>query len=834
MRGANESIETYGAVDDVTALTYSGGVIGGIELSGVEPALLNPHEKTAITTLLRNVFQRLPIDATFTQLYFHFDSSPICLAQRDHPRADLVSRRRENFLNDQRDLQQSKLYWIVELHSLVNYSDLGRDFITLCLQAVFDKKKREKLRQSLSYREALLIDERELFTQIEKLDDALSSLSLSLSFCSLDNPRLGSAQLYQIQKTLLTFLPEYLNKPQREASSSDWDVSLATGDCEAVEIDGTHYLKVSHQETLYARIASVQSVGMTFTPECAWASDFCPVLEKGNYLFFTRFSAYSKEKKRALIQSEEDSLYRSQTRFTDLMKGEVGSGATLQRIKANPHLNAVLKDLERMESDDDRYGVWNGYVVVFNTDRAVLDRQVKAMTTLLENSDFSLLWETVGLTQAHRSLLLGSKEPVMRPCEINATQAAALSLFFRSHEGFPHFQLGATNEEALYIFESDDGVPFHYTPFIGDKCLVIGIGPTRSGKTFLKQCVANHFLKLGGRYCALDIDAGSEPLAHFFKEDAGLFCLKDASTTKGFNPFCMSLGERDDVFVRHMLALIQGMLSLNDAQELQSLTAVEQSKLEEAIAHTMVQSGKLKSFSAMLGKCPPSLHEKLSKFKRGGIYGNLFDNDEDAIGAIDKPYSVYNTEGVKDSPKLAQLVNTEIFFRSVRLFENAVWRTTPKFFEIDECQYVLSQKGAAEFAIAKARTWFKHGGGMGFWTQSPQHYSQLEEWSTLRSAATTFWFMADPEMDRDEYLLAFPMLKESELDAIQSLIPKQQAFLKQPDVGIAKVVNLFVEPEQYIVATSRPHEASRAQAVFAQEANVDVAIERLKKEFNLC
>ncbi|MFA0464523.1 type IV secretion system protein B4, partial [Vibrio sp. 10N.261.45.F1] len=139
----------------------------------------------------------------------------------------------------------------------------------------------------------------------------------------------------------------------------------------------------------------------------------------------------------------------------------------------------------------------------------------------------------------------------------------------------------------------------------------------------------------------------------------------------------------------------------------------EQAAIEEAITHTMAQQGKLRCFSAMLGKCPPSLHEKLAKFKRGGIYGNLFDNDEDAIGALDKPYSVYNTQGVKDSPSLAQLVNTEIFFRSVRLFEGAQYRTTPKFFEIDECQYVLSQPGAAEFAIAKARTWFKHGGGMG-------------------------------------------------------------------------------------------------------------------------
>lgn len=833
MQAANQSIQTYGAVDESTVLTYRGGALGAIELSGVEPALLNPTEKTAITTLLRNVIQRLPFEVTFSQYYVHYRCPPLSFEHRDNPRAQLVSSRRAQFLNTQRELYQSRLVWVVELHELTDYTDMGREFVTLCLQAVFNKDKRRTLKQALSYREGALFDERALIEQISQLDDVLSSLSLGLSFCSLDNPRLNASQLFHFQQALLTLESCYLNQHARHAPSQDWDARLATGDVAGVHIEGVDYLKLSHQHTVYARIAAVQGVGMTHTPECAWASDARPVSEKGNYLFFTRFAPYSKQQKRAMLKDEEDALFRSQTRFTDLMKGDVGSGAVLQRLQTNPHLNAVLLDLDRMSRDDDKYGSWLSYVVVFDTDRVRLDAQVKTMNALLENSDFSLLWETQGLVHAHRSMLLGANETPIRHCDLNASQAAALSLFFRSHEGFPTFELGNKQEEALYVFESDDGVPFHYTPFIGDKCLVLGTGPTRSGKTFLKQCVANHFVKLGGRYCALDIDAGSEPLAHFFKDDAGLFCLKDASTSKGFNPFSMSVGAGDDVFVRHMLGLIQGMLLLNDSAELQTLTAIEQPKLEEAIIHTMAQTGKLGSFSAMLGKCPPSLHEKLAKFKRGGIYGNLFDNDVDAIGAIDKPYSVYNTEGVKDSPKLAELVNTEIFFRSVRLFENAKHRSVPKFFEIDECQYVLSQKGAAEFAIAKARTWFKHGGGMGFWTQSPKHYSDLEEWSTLRSAATTFWFMADPEMSREEYQHAFPMLKPAELDAIQSLIPKQQAFIKQPDKGIAKVINLFVEPEQYVIATSRPHEAARAQAVFAQEDDVDVAIDRLCEELNL-
>ncbi|RZR34736.1 type IV secretion system protein B4, partial [Vibrio vulnificus] len=177
----------------------------------------------------------------------------------------------------------------------------------------------------------------------------------------------------------------------------------------------------------------------------------------------------------------------------------------------------------------------------------------------------------------------------------------------------------------------------------------IGVGPTRSGKTFLKLCIATHFLKLGGMYCAMDIDEGSEPLARFFKEDSAVFCLKDTQQTKGFNPFSMCQGAQDDGFVRHMKHLIRLMLAMNEAKEYQSLTPNEQTELERAILLTMSKEGKLRSFSSMLGQCSPTVQKKLAMFRRGGLYGNLFDNDDDAIGQLDKPFSVYNTQGVKDS-----------------------------------------------------------------------------------------------------------------------------------------------------------------------------------------
>ena len=38
------------------------------------------------------------------------------------------------------------------------------------------------------------------------------------------------------------------------------------------------------------------------------------------------------------------------------------------------------------------------------------------------------------------------------------------------------------------------------------------------------------------------------------------------------------------------------------------------------------------------------------------------------------------------------------------------------------------------------------------------------------------------------------------------LIPKKEAYIVQPEIGISKKIILEVEPEQYIISTSNPNE----------------------------
>nr|WP_012219847.1 VirB4 family type IV secretion system protein [Vibrio sp. 23023]ABX77035.1 VirB4, Type IV secretion [Vibrio sp. 23023] len=835
MTALNESIYVYGACGQ-HMISDKGDIIGALSLDGIEPNTLSPIEREVITSVLRNVLNKLPFKATLTQYYIHHHRRPQPAPTHSNPRVDLVLSRRHHYLNTKRTLNHSHLFWLLSIEK-ENAGHWSRDLFMRCMNALFDKKARETLKMELSNRHSVLLASDQIKKQLEAVTKSLDDIQLRLTFLSANNHMLSANENFQLAKTLVTLNPDYLLHSSKEegALPSRWDRVLAQGNVSPIVIDGIHYLKIEGPTPRYARIATITGCGEGYLPEAAFCSaDPIPVCEQGNYLFMTRYHLYSRSEKDKMIRSKEDELYRSEMKVTDFLNNTSSAANIAHRVHNDPNKRQWLEELNNASNHPDRWGRFQSYVVVFDEHLDALNERVTHLHRVLENAHFHLIWESIGLLDSYSALQIGYPNTPLRAAEINATQAAAMGLFFRGSEGLPRFSLHGQDVDSLYTFESNDGLPFHYTPYVGDKCLVIGVGPTRSGKTFLKNCIATHFQKLGGLYTAMDVDAGTEPIARFFGEDAAVFRLKDATNTHGFNPFAIAFGEHDDAFKNHMNQLIRLMLETNDAPELRVLTASEQLELDSAIVKTLrIEARQLQTLTGMLNQCSESVRQKLKRFMQGGPHGHLFDNETDAIGILDKPFSVYNIEGVKDNPSLATLVNTEIFFRCTRLFEDPHYRTRAKFLEVDECQYVLSIPNSAEYLIAKARTWFKHGGGMGFWTQSPTHYSALPEWGTLRSAATTFIFMSDPEMQKEEYLHAFPFLSEDECHLIQSLTPKRQAYIKQISEGIAKVVNLFVENEQYVIATSRPHEADIAQRCYQQEPDVDKAIAMILDTLNL-
>ncbi|HDZ58141.1 MAG TPA: type IV secretion system protein B4 [Pseudomonas xinjiangensis] len=815
-------------------LSHAGSLLGGLELSGVDPKGLSDSDFESASALLRNILQTLNQDAVVTQYYWHHEGAKVRLKPRDNPRSMMLSKRREAFLNESRNLSTGRLFWLLDIPSDENINKFFTPAtFKMMLSAPFEKKSREQLKARFTHWGAWLAERDELRRQVDVLDGALEDLDAKLQVVSPSNSRLTPNALWALSRALVNLNPDYLDASLGETVPvEEWDRLLADGDIHAVNIDGLDCLKIEGPEPVYARIASMVGYGGEAVPEGMWGrGDTKPILQKGNYLVMTRYRPLSAVSRALMIAGKESELHRSQMKLSQLLKGEDVSSEIERKINENKALKDKVAELQEAERTPDRFCHFHAHVVVFDRNPGKLRQACRQMNTALTQNGFHPVWETAGLVDLFPMLLPGYPNRCFRSTEFTSSQAGACSLVFKSSEGIKEW--GAEKEEAVYILESDDGTPFHYTPFIGDKCLVLGVGPTRSGKTFMKNVMAGHFLKYGQNgqgalYHAIDVDPGTEPLALFFKEQGGIFRIEDPQNDRGANPFVAADGPDDASFMHHMLSQIRIMLSLNDSEALRTLAPYEQIELDRAIKSVLLLPANMRNLSSLSDHCGQELRLKLARWVKGGMYGNLFDNVEDGIGALDQRLAVYNLSGVKDLPQLAQLVMNEIFYRVIKVFENRQYRGVPKFLEIDEAQYIFGIPGSVETAVAKARTWFKHYGGMGFWTQSPEHYMNIKEWATLRSSASTWIFMPDQQMDRAMYQKAF-QLKEGECDAIASLIPRKQAYIIQREVGISKTVNLNVANEEYVIATSRPNEAVIVKQMLETYPDIDEAVTNMVK-----
>ena len=233
----------------------------------------------------------------------------------------------------------------------------------------------------------------------------------------------------------------------------------------------------------------------------------------------------------------------------------------------------------------------------------------------------------------------------------------------------------------------------------------------------------------------------------------------------------------------------------------------------------------------MVNHCPVELQQKLGRWYGNGFYASLFDQKEDAVGSLDKPVVAFNLAGVKDDPILLPLTISEITYRVTRMFEDPNYRHVPKYLDIDEAHAPLKIDYFRDYVIRSIRTWGKWLAGISMWSQDPSEFLKIPDWSALRSAASTLFFMADPTLDVSLYRKTFN-LSDGEISAIKELRPKREAYIVQRDIGVSKKILVEVEPEQHVISTSRPHEADLRRRL-VDEYGIEEGIRRTIEELKL-
>ena len=819
-------------------LTKKGSLIGAIELQGRDADGLIDLDGAGRAGRAKGGEGDREREGGESQYFAHFDGAEVSLKPRSHPVCDLLSSRRERFLNSKR-LSSTKLVFCFEIMPNVQLSKLD----TLSLfkhigKSIYSADSREAVYRHFSKVKSIVCYLEELAAQAQRLSDYLKDITDDWE--GLVNPRVMSRhELWGFFKFVSNLDPHYLSDGyETTVPESGLDSALPDGDRCLVDIKNVDAVKLCGSEAAYARVLSVNNFSARDIPYGLWSNNKAtPARQTGNYLLMLRYQPYSQAQKSFLFKRKEMDLNRRNIDLIRAVMGkEKGQSEKDRRELMKPAIKEALKDLGEAEMLDVGWGLSHSLIAVWDTDPVTLNNQGIKIKRACDRAGLQTCWENIGLSRAFKSMMPGGRHYSLRDIPINTMQLGAASLLYAPSQG-QHVVPDLPGEECQYVFTSVDGTPFHFSPFVNERCVVIGIGPIRSGKSFTKVTLASHFLKYGGSIHGIDIDQGMEPLAQVFGKDGGIFRTEDAED-KGFNPFVSCRGPNDMAFANHLTQMVIQMLKQNDTEENQAITADEQYSLDKAIRDTMRMEKELQTFNNVWRHCSRSLQRKLSRWvvdpKEGaGTYAHYFDSKEDAIGsADDKRVMAYNLRSLKDDPRILPLVMAELFFRTVRHFEDVESLDVPNYLDVDEFHALSGFDYILDTLIKSVRTWGKYKAGVGLWSQSAKDFAELDHWAALRSAASTFFFMADPNMDEVLYQRTF-LLSAGECEAIRTLKPKREAFIVQRDLGIAKKVILEVEPEQHVVSTSRATETTVRRRNFDLYPDVQEAITRTAEEIGL-
>lgn len=804
-----EAFPALQPLDDNFVLTKSGGIIAAIEYEGIDFDALTRADLLGLAVLNKSIAELMPSGSSVTHYYVHVDNQTINLKDRGDTISGDLSRGRAEELS-QRGIARSK---IIQVYHFTDQraasSSFFKDVIGNIPYAIFDKQARQRIRERMKHSGSLILNERLLLRLMKESRKTLNSLQSHWSKAA-DAKILSLDELWQVMRFAASFNPDDLFE-QRKAPSEDMDLGLIPGEIEQVQLGYMPVLKINSSKPRFVRIGSVTSFARE--PIGYLTNGMNPPLSiPGTYVLVSHFAPLDELGRFQEFSASKLKMQRGRINITRMLSGETVETQDDNRMR----FRRELEMYEKAEASDDRWGKAFNAIVVPGTSAKVIEETSGALFDSFISRGVNLVWENAGLPFSYTSLQPGGADTSMRMATVTSTRSGLTAPVFRSREGQP-IVADLNGEEALFAFETTTGEPFHYSGYVGGRNFTIAVGPVRSGKTFFKNTMDTHWMKYTDSVArVVDIDPGSKYVASAFGDEGGYIEIGEEGQ---LNPFSvvshLDKADQNAGFRAHLTALLSLMLESNDSEDNKKLTQSQQTDLDKSINATLRLPPQKRNLMTLFEHMGRETRAKFERWNRDGLYGEIFTGLEDTVSASDTRLSVWNLGKFRESRAAIRPLMLHMFYRIETEFENKATRSNPKLMEIDEAHFALSIPEFRNFITTKVRTWGKWGAGVSLWSQSAREYANTPDWDAIRSAASTFIFMADATMTDDVYRDAFK-LTEGDLNVIRSLEPRKEAFIVQPEIGVRKRVILRVSPLQYAINTSHPAEAAIREQLIAQ------------------
>ena len=468
---------------------------------------------------------------------------------------------------------------------------------------------------------------------------------------------------------------------------------------------------------------------------------------------------------------------------------------------AEERMKRLGRVLQQIENEGDRYGLFSYTVILHGEDNAKLDAAIAQINRIWGECGGALFEEDRGALAAYLAILPGNDRYNVREQWISNRHWADLSLCYAPDTGSLTTSELADGTEYLAAFETRDGVPFYWNPFVGGAFGLFGIGRRGRGKTFLANFLVTSAQKFNGRTVILDLGQNYRQTVQHF--GGTVVSLHLQQQTFQINPFAQENTADNQQFLFQFLRFL---IEADGA----ALSHEHEQMLFEQIGSMWTYDLADRTLSTFYLYAPAAYKHQLRKWVRGGQFGWVFDNGEDTVSLA--RLTCFEFAGVDDYPDLVEPLVFWILGRTRAEFFDAERVHEFKLINADEIWRFLKSRRLLDWLTQMLKFGRNRLVACALWTQSAEDLGEATR--LVVDNCETLAFLGNPHLDRAFYRDTF-QFNERELELAASLQRGKHEFLLKT-LDYSKVLRLTVDRKAYWRWTTRPKEQRQRQEALAQ------------------
>jgi len=453
-------------------------------------------------------------------------------------------------------------------------------------------------------------------------------------------------------------------------------------------------------------------------------------------------------------------------------------------------VGGILTDLDGRHY----YGHWSLFGFVHSRDKEQIEAALpRIQNVFTDPAEAGLLEEKRGAVSAYVSCFPGQQYNV-RKLWLRGDHKANLSFAYSPFAGYPWSE--DLQDEYTLVYETRQGTPFFFTPFVNGNGNTTVLGGPGRGKSLNTNAIFTAALKYKGIQTFLFDQNGSY--------ESNVRAHGGSVTHLGLDYPRLNLfrveGTKENIYsiaqtIRLMLNK-SGVAVGNDDQD-----AIEKG-VERLLLWAPVEMRRLSNLVL-----PAHLRQGLKRWIEGGIYGAIFDNVEDDLQFHDLQLFDFASMG-KDHNDLLEVEMGWILMLIQQAIRDPKRLTAPKHIVMDELWKRMGVLPVLSFVLETIKADRKN---LAWATLVTQSLEDLGTYGPIIKAACPNTMFLGGAFDRKLYAEHF-RLNAKELDALEGLQDRDLAIkvdgepFVAGDKGYFKVLRMNMDPAAYARATTKPSE----------------------------